>query len=136
MKNVRTVLAALLPLFVGCVAGHRYAYTECVCPPGQLPRHEVSFSAPTKTWRVSGHGLYLYREIRNYAILLPEQPAPYVVYAAAEVSLFDTSRETRELVALTGGTVELDSQRHALTLSFQTSEGSFWANGSYPLDKD
>jgi hypothetical protein len=132
MKANWSILAAAL--LVGCVhIPAQQASVECVCHAGTTPVHRISLHAATGNWAFSGHGLGFYREISWLSIRLPEMPTTQARYEAAQVSILDESPSPPVPITVTDGHVLIDQKRKEVTVSFQTSSGPFWANGTYPM---
>lgn len=131
MKANWPILATAL--LVGCVSiPAQHASVECICRAGTAPVHRISLQAATGNWALSGHGLWLYREISWLSIRLPEMPAAQARYEAAQVTVVNESPYPSAPMAVTGGHVLIDQKRKEVTVSFQTPSGPFWANGTYP----
>lgn len=131
--TTRWFLLAILPL-TGCVSiPARHASIECVCRAGVSPVYQVSLHAPTGNWALTGHGVGLYRETAVLSIQLPDMPATQARYDAAQVSVVDQSPYPSVVLAVTGGHVLIDQKKGDVTVSLQTPDGPFWANGVYPM---
>lgn len=94
----------------------------------------LTLHAPTGSWGVGGHALSIYRETGTISIALPSEPrAVRQRYAAQELVVYDTSPFPAKPVSVTAGYVEIDTSEHRAVVAVSTSDGEFWANGSYPL---
>ena len=130
------------PLFLGVALltgcgispSRRDAYVQCVCPLGQTESYVVSLTVPTGKWRISGHGLGLYNELRMFSVHLPERPTGNATFPAMQITLFETSGSSPIPVAISGGLIEISSEEREVRISFETPEGAFWANGRYPAN--
>lgn len=126
--------ALLLCLLSGCVSfPTRYATLECNCRADSVPAHRVSLKAPTGKWAVSGHGGGLYGEVAWLSIRLPEKPVAPARYDASQVVVVNEGAYPSVTMSVTGGEVQIDPLQKKVTLSLQTPDGAFWANGVYPL---
>lgn len=54
-------------------------------------------------------------------------------YDAKDLAVSDTSPFPAKPVAVTAGYVEINRGEHRAVVAVTTSDGEFWANGSYPL---
>jgi hypothetical protein len=135
MKRFYPLLLTIAAL-AGCgiSPGRRDAYVQCVCPRGEPPSYVVSLTTPTDKWRISGHGLGLYKELRMYSVRLPERPARNAKFLANQITVFETSSGSDVPVAISGGHIEFSAEEKALRISLETPEGAFWANGRYPVN--
>ena len=132
MKANWPILATAL--LAGCVhIPSQHASIECVCRANTAPVHRISLQAATGNWALTGHGLGLYREVSWLSIQLPEIPPAQARYEAAQVSVRDESPSSPVPIAVTDGHVLIDQKRKEVTVSFQTSNGPFWANGTYSM---
>ena len=131
MKAWRSLL--LVALATGCMyAPERSGIIECACPRGEPPVHQISLQTATGNWGCSPHSLGFYREVDSFAIKLPARPpAGEVRYVHTQLTLSKSSASTT--VATTGGFVTLDATHRSVTVSLEVPEGSFWANGVYPV---
>jgi len=105
---------------------------ECACPRDRPQRFQVGVVAPTGHWAFNVHA-GVHETIRTFEIHLPEQPTAVAAYAANLLKLVETSSANESPLNLTGGTVSLNSERRALSVSLQVDGVQFWANGEYPL---
>ena len=133
MKIIRVFVGALAIVSLGaCVyVPETHARLECACPRNAPPSYLLSIQTPTGKWRLSGHGLAAYRETAQLAIRLPEQPGVRATYEAKHVAVLDDGYG--QTPALVGGSVAVDREKRQVVLSLKTSQGDFWANGTYDL---
>jgi hypothetical protein len=127
-------LTLLLLGIAGCVyVPSRYSTLECTCTSPTAPRFVLTVYAPTGAWGVGGHSLGIYRETGVISIALPSPPTVASRrYDTSELAVEDASPSARP-VAVSAGYVEVDLRLKRVVVALATTQGEFWANGSYPL---
>jgi hypothetical protein len=73
----------------------------------------------------------VYRETAQISLRLPEAPADRATYQASQITLLEEGRA--RVAVLVGGTVSVDRKDHLVVVALKTTDGDFWANGSYSL---
>ena len=128
-------LAISVVLLVSCEGDQYYAKVEKNCPANKPCFDAISLVASGGDWRCNGHGGGFYRELHSFEILLPGTPPSRKHYEFTQVRLrVDSPFKERALVIpLTSGDMEVDQINGTVVIDFGTSQGAFWANGTYPI---
>lgn len=128
-------LALSLFLLVSCKGDEHYAKVEKNCPVNRPCFDTVNLVASGGDWRCNGHGGGFYRELHSFELLLPGTPTSRQRYEFAQVRLKVDSpfKERAVVIPLTSGYMEIDQLKGTVVVNFEASQGTFWANGTYPI---
>jgi hypothetical protein len=128
-------LALSLSLLVGCKSDEHYATIQKNCPSNDPCFDIIFLIASGGKWRWNGHGGGFYREINTFEIRLPGSSPSLEHYEFTRVHLkVDSPFEERVvMLPLINGYVDVDRHGETVVVNFGTSQGAFWANGTYPI---
>jgi hypothetical protein len=128
-------LAVSLIFLMSCKSDEFYATVEKNCPSNGPCFSAISLIASGGDWRCNGHGGGFYRELYSFEILLPETPTSQNHYEFSQIRLKVDSpfKERAVVIPLTSGHLDVDQTLGTVVVDFGTSQGAFWANGTYPI---
>lgn len=136
MRVVRLLTVSILFL-VSCKGDEFYASIDRRCPVNNACFDAVHLVASGGDWRCHGHSPGFYREVHQFEILLPSAPSPHVQthydFALVRLKVDSPLEELAVVIPLTNGQVKVNQRLKTLIVNFETPQGAFWANGTYPI---